>query len=777
MRRYYLQSGLWMSVLTVLIFWGLYVAADLNATDSPSNALNIEGEFWSDTDLGFALDKISPRSTKIALGPNSNATVSIDLITDGGVGNQIDDGVHSGNVSGEGTKIAIEVFARGVTTTLIGVKIEFDFDTSVLKFDGAANPAFAFSIPEATGINLVNTAPVTLPGSGFIGRAEFSTVVDITGREFTLGIKAVTLAESSASSDVITTTDVIALNANPSPDFDGDGTVGFSDFLQFAGQFGARQGDGQYEARYDLDSDGAISFSDFLIFASSFGTQVPPSGGGGGGSTSIVDIPDANLRAVIADSLDKASGTPITRAEMATLTRIDAPNKGIRNLTGLEHATNLQILGLGRVRVNDELVNSNDISNLSPLSNLTTLTHLSLTSNSISDISVLSNLTNLTGLDLGGNSVLDISALSNLTNLTLLYLWENSISDISALSNLTNLTNLNLISNTISDISALSNLTNLTWLGLGGNSISDISALSNLTNLTGLHLWENSISDISALSNLTNLDRLYLRDNSISDISVLSNLRNLNRLYLRDNSISDISVLSNLRNLTDLSLSGNSVSDISVLSNLTNLTYLNLFSNSISDISALSNLTNLEILNLNSNNISDISALSNLANLTGLGLGGNSISDISALSNLTNLTILVLRGNSISDISPLVANKGLGSGDEVDLRSNSLSSTSINTHIPALQRRGVTVEFDSSSGSGGSGGGGSGVSLGPCHAGMVVSPNQSCTVSGGEFRNVGDGCFIYTPFGSTQFCVGNTFNLNGFTGTRVGNDFRIDFVP
>ena len=55
-------------------------------------------------------------------------------------------------------------------------------------------------------------------------------------------------------------------------------------------------------------------------------------------------IPDANLRAVITDSLGKARNASITRAEMATLTRIDAYNKGIRNLTGLEHATNLQWL-------------------------------------------------------------------------------------------------------------------------------------------------------------------------------------------------------------------------------------------------------------------------------------------------------------------------------------------------------------------------------------------------------------------------------------------------
>ena len=84
MRRYYLQSGLWMSVLTVLIFGGLYVAADLNATSKPSNTLNIDGGFWSDIGTGFASGKISGRSTKIAAGPNANATVTIDLIGDGG---------------------------------------------------------------------------------------------------------------------------------------------------------------------------------------------------------------------------------------------------------------------------------------------------------------------------------------------------------------------------------------------------------------------------------------------------------------------------------------------------------------------------------------------------------------------------------------------------------------------------------------------------------------------------------------------------------------------
>ena len=54
------------------------------------------------------------------------------------------------------------------------------------------------------------------------------------------------------------------------PDFNGDGTVDFSDFLEFVAQFGLRQGDPGYDAKYDLDGDGAIEFDDFLTFVNAF---------------------------------------------------------------------------------------------------------------------------------------------------------------------------------------------------------------------------------------------------------------------------------------------------------------------------------------------------------------------------------------------------------------------------------------------------------------------------------------------------------------------------
>ena len=59
----------------------------------------------------------------------------------------------------------------------------------------------------------------------------------------------------------------------PNPDFNGDGAVGFADFLLFASQFGLSRGDAGYDARYDLDGDETIGFSDFLIFVNAFGKE------------------------------------------------------------------------------------------------------------------------------------------------------------------------------------------------------------------------------------------------------------------------------------------------------------------------------------------------------------------------------------------------------------------------------------------------------------------------------------------------------------------------
>ena len=245
-------------------------------------------------------------------------------------------------------------------------------------------------------------------------------------------------AVGADSDDDRTATHAVTVGANGDdtasiPDFDGDGTIGFGDFLIFAGVFGASEGDEKYKANYDLNGDGEIGFSDFVIFAQNFGKEVP---------SPVVAIPDANLRAAIETALDKDSGATITEADMEALTDLKAENANISDLSGLEHAINLKELELSH----------NKVSDLAPLSGLSNLTWLYLWDNRVTDLSALSGLTNLTYLWLSNNNVKDITGLSGLSNLGTLSLWFNDVKDLTPLAGLTNLTHLSLGQTPTTDI-------------------------------------------------------------------------------------------------------------------------------------------------------------------------------------------------------------------------------------------------------------------------------------------------------------------------------------
>ena len=453
-----------------------------------------------------------------------------------------------------------------------------------------------------------------------------------------------------------------------------------------------------------------------------------------------IEIADSNLRDAIADAIGLSRSDPIQRAHLETLVALEAKNANISNLAGLESAINLKILDLGGEDVAEEegAVNSNSISDLSPLrglaieqlnleynrnisdisavSGMTELVRLRLTGNSISNISPVGGLRNLRLLTLNDNSISDISPVAALTHLRWLYLSNNAISNISALAGLTDLTwlqlNDNIVSNiaavaglaklerldfrnnAISEIAAVAGLTELERLGLSNNSISDIFAVAGLTNLDVLLLEMNSIADISAVAGLTNLRWLYLSNNAIANTHALAGLTNLTRLVLNDNNVTDIAPLAGLTSLELLVLERNAISDISPVAGLANLKWLYLNSNAISNIAALASLTNLKWLALNENSVSDISALAGLIALERLYLGSNAISNIAVLAGLSNLDLLALEMNVVSDISPLAENAGLGYGATVDLSVNPLNYQSIHTHVPTLQDREVTVSYD-----------------------------------------------------------------------------------
>ncbi len=149
-------------------------------------------------------------------------------------------------------------------------------------------------------------------------------------------------------------------------------------------------------------------------------------------------MPDPALREAIREKLSIPADSPLTQAYMQLhLTNLEARGKGIVDLTGLELATDLQVLGLGRNKIHD----------LSPLSGLTGLVYLVLEENQISDLSPLAGLVNLDLLRLGSNEITEVSPLAGLVNLKVLSLSYNQIVDLSPLAGLPNLENLEIQGN------------------------------------------------------------------------------------------------------------------------------------------------------------------------------------------------------------------------------------------------------------------------------------------------------------------------------------------
>ncbi len=424
-------------------------------------------------------------------------------------------------------------------------------------------------------------------------------------------------------------------------------------------------------------------------------------------TAATVNIPDPNLHAAVKKALGK-KGANITEAKMAKLTRLNAPNKKISDLTGLEYAINLQVLKLARNRIKD----------ISPLAGLTHLTELGFYQNRIKDISPLEGLTNLQQLNLRDNRITDISPLRGLTNLQVLNLRQNKITNIIALvdnaergglgqtdtvdlrgnpldsdaitnyvgvleqygvtvqwdppdpaSNVVNIPDAQLrasfetaLSKAAGDPITQAEMETLTNFypanHFSSRQVSDLTGLEYAINLTRLSIETTGTIDISPIGALTKLKMLdFTVIDGIIDLSPLAKLTQLTELFIMVDRITDISPLAKLTNLTELRLVHRNITDLSPLAKLTKLTWLRIHSyenrSTISDISPLAKLTKLKELSILGNRIENVSPLAVLANLTVLNIGSNRISDISPLAGLTNLTKLYIGGNRIRDISAL----------------------------------------------------------------------------------------------------------------------------
>jgi hypothetical protein len=215
----------------------------------------------------------------------------------------------------------------------------------------------------------------------------------------------------------------------------------------------------------------------------------------GNGDTILWEKPeemDPCLERAIRQQLGLPDDAELTSADLMQVTFLEAKNVGIQTLAGIGGCANLETLDLS----------SNEIVDLSPLSELKNIRNLYLVDNKIQDVSPLASLTSLESLLLTHNFIGSISSLSNLTNLDMLKVgWQQN--------------------KAITSLNGVENMTKLTWLGASGNSISGLGPVSGCTSLKTLNATHNQITSYSGVTNLTALQTLHLDENNLTSLAGL----------------------------------------------------------------------------------------------------------------------------------------------------------------------------------------------------------------------------------------------------------------
>lgn len=351
-----------------------------------------------------------------------------------------------------------------------------------------------------------------------------------------------------------------------------------------------------------------------------------------------MEDPPNTIDGIIKEKLNKPADYVLTDKDYESIVSLDASNRKIRSIEGIQKLKNLEWLNL----------DNNEISDISPLSSLTKLIHLDLGMNRISDIQALKGMKNLKSLLLDNNNISDISPLKELTQIRFLNLSNNKITDITPLEGYKNLYALILDNNYINDITPIQNNLNLTSLGLNNNNVQDISILANFRKLIALYLRNNKIVDVTPLSCLgQEMKCLVLDDNMISDASPLGNLHRLIHLSISRNPLRSLDFIKNLRHLNFLEIDGVGATFLDIPKSLKHLSAAD---NKLKDVTFLEGNEKVQYINLTTNEVNQVEGA---CKLHYLDLRNNNINNIEPIRKLKGLKYLYLKGNPIEDTSIL----------------------------------------------------------------------------------------------------------------------------
>lgn len=373
-------------------------------------------------------------------------------------------------------------------------------------------------------------------------------------------------------------------------------------------------------------------------------------------------LPDANLRAVVADALNKTLTGAITAVDMAVLRSLDAAGLGIVDLTGLERADNL--------------------------------THLNLDDNAIVDIGPLAGLTELTELRLTGNAVRDVAPLLENTGLgdgDRVFLQDNPLSATSRSTHIPEMMAREIAVTFEADHTERG--LDATVLGLGRSVAGSIYRENDrdqfrLPLATARAVAIFTTGDVDVIGTLSDSGSVQLAqdgDRGPTGNFLLRASVEAGDYYVDIKGKAGSTGRYVVHAIVDEPVE---IPDGELRSRLENVFRVN-----PPATVATGDLETLEVFDASGARIESLAGLGAAVNLRRLILRNNLIEDLGPLSSMTKLAEVDLHGNEVTDIAALIGNPGLGSGDKVVLSRNPLDADAVENQLPVLEERGVFVGY------------------------------------------------------------------------------------
>ncbi|MGC4063935.1 MAG: hypothetical protein QM784_04730 [Polyangiaceae bacterium] len=336
------------------------------------------------------------------------------------------------------------------------------------------------------------------------------------------------------------------------------------------------------------------------------------------------------------------------------------------------------------------------VENVTALAGLECLSQLRTlaVSGTFTDLSPLSSLTSLASLEISSTNLTQLAPLRGLRQVGQLSIRSTATSNLAPLSELVNLTSLELPHNRITSTGSLASLTGLVSLNLADNPIENLNAVAQLPNLRSLTVGLKDVPEFRFPKGFPSLETLQITGGYVTRIVLPEEAPNLRTVSITGDEVREVIVPSSLTRLWNLNVEKVLLGRLTFTGAIASLEQLSVTNNQLNVLTLPEGMTGLRQLSLEGNPLSTLTLGADMGTRGSSGLDINvsnsNLSSLAAFEHLDALQVLILMNGKISDLAPLVEVSS-PKLNFVNLDGNPIDCAKQAGVLTALKNRGVNV--------------------------------------------------------------------------------------